>query len=107
MSTRKATPKQQAYLFFLRNAVRGRSYTARELAKAERDAAALGFTFEWCSDWSCDHQKKFGYEPASCQTCLCRSFHGEVLASLSCIDDADAAYRRVVQAELALEALNG
>jgi len=118
----KETAKQAAFNFFLKHAAysynpatetksQGRARTARRLAKAEADAKGLGFTFEWTDDWSCgSHIEEYGEEsypeePTTCETCICKSFHGEVLASLSCIDDADAAYRRVVEAELALEAL--
>ena len=115
------TPKQQAYLFFLRNAgcsynpntetkQQGMARGARRLAKAERDARALGYTFEWNDDWSIgDHSKEFDcYEdggPDTCEYCLMRDENGKVVQSLHCIDDATREYRRVVEAELALEQL--
>ena len=115
------TAKQQAYLFFLRNAgysynpetqtkQAGRSECARKLAKAERDARALGYTFEWRDDWSVgNHFKEYGEcyangEPSTCESCLMLD-DGEVVQSLGCIDDATRDYRRVVEAELALEQL--
>lgn len=115
------TPKQAAYLFFLRNAGysydpktqtprQGRSETARKLAKAERDARALGYSFEWEDDWSVgDHQKEFDCYadgvPETCESCLMRDPAGKVVQSLGCVDDATREYRRVVEAELALEEL--
>ncbi len=111
---KQKTPKQQAYLFFLRNAgysydpktetkQAGRSRCARQLAKAERDAAALGFTFEWQED---DIFASHGHDehPNTCEVCFCLD-GDKVLASLGCIDDATREYRRVIEAELALEAL--
>lgn len=122
--TRKQSPKQLAYLFFLKHAgysydpkvetpKAGRSRCARELAKAERDAKALGYTFHWDDDWYIgNHRDYYGedsayadHEPKTCESCVCRNEAGEVVASLSCIDDATREYRRVMEAELALEAL--
>jgi hypothetical protein len=118
----KQTPKQAAYLFFLRNAgysydpktqtkQQGRAAGARRLAKAERDARALGYTFEWEDDWTIgDHFKEYGEcyangEPETCESCVMRDSAGKVVQSLGCIDDATREYRRVVEAELALEEL--
>lgn len=111
----RQSPKQAAYLFFLKHAGysmaqgetqrAGRSRSARELAKAERDAAALGFTFEWTDDWSCNHEKEFSYTPHACESCVCYDGDSNVVASLGCIDDATREYRRMVEAELAMEAL--
>lgn len=117
------TPKQAAYLFFLKHAgysydprtetrQAGRSRCARQLAKAERDASALGYTFEWSDDWGVgNHFREYGEcykdgEPSTCETCVCFGENGEVLASLGCIDDATREYRRVIEAELAFEALS-
>ena len=120
----KQTPKQAAYLFFLRNAGtscnpatqtkrQGQSEGARKLAKAERDAAALGFTFDWEYDLDgcigCD----CGSDDCKCSTgedhevlvCLCRDAEGVVKASLGSICEPSREYRRVIEAELALEAL--
>ena len=116
---KQQTPKQAAFYFFLRNAGysvkpgetqrQGKARTARELAKAERDARALGYTFEWNDDWSVDHSKEFDcYEdggPDTCEYCIMRDENGKVVQSLHCIDDATREYRRVVEAELALEQL--
>ena len=89
-----------------------RASCARKLAKAERDARALGYTFDWEDDWSlgCTHEKYYGEayangEPATCESCIMRDPAGAVVQSLGCIDDATREYRRVVEAELALEQL--
>lgn len=119
---RKQSPKQAAFLFFLRNAGfsydpktetarAGRARCARELARAERDVRALGYTFGWSDDWEVgNHYGFYGEayangEPETCETCICRNADGEIVASLGCIDDADREYRRMIEAELALEAL--
>jgi hypothetical protein len=117
----KQTAKQAAYYFFLRNAgfgydpktetkQQGRSKNARNLATAERDARAYGFTFVWDSDWHVgSHKQEYGYgydrEPSSCESCVCYAPNGDNLGSLGCIDDATDSYRRVIEAELAMEAL--
>lgn len=115
------TAKQSAYQFFFRNAgysynpktqtkQQGRAACARKLAKAERDARALGYTFAWEDDWSIgDHQKEFDCYvdsgPDTCETCMMLDDAGNVVQSLGCIDDATREYRRVIEAELALEQL--
>ena len=120
----RQTAKQAAYLFFLRNAgfsydpktetkQAGHSRCARQLAKAERDARALGYYFEWVDDWTVGkHRDYYGEdsayaenEPTTCESCICRDSSGECVASLSCIDDATQDYRRVIEAALASEAL--
>jgi hypothetical protein len=89
----------------------GRWRTARDLTRAEGYANANDWTFEWSDDWACgSHVREYGSEsypeePSTCETCLLRDAEGNVLESLGCIDDASAEYRRVVQAELASEAL--
>lgn len=96
----------------------GRRRCAIALADAHATAARLGWEFEWFNDEFLNHQKEFGYTPQTCECCTlvdntepsCYDGHGRptggrVLASLGCIDDADANYRRVIEAELALEAL--
>jgi hypothetical protein len=116
------SPKQAAYLFFYRNAgfsydpktqskQQGRAETARKLAKAERDARALGYTFIWSDDWEVgSHVKQYGSEsypaePTTCEYCQIIDAEGRSQGSLGCIDDATREYRRVVEAELALEEL--
>lgn len=124
--TRKPAPaktaKQAAYWFFLRNAgcswnpktetkLQGMSRGARQLAKAERDARALGYSFDWTDDWGIgSHVKEFGAEsypeePSTCEICIMRNEGGTIVQTLGCVDDATREYRRVVEAELALEEL--
>ncbi len=117
------SPKQAAYLFFLKHAgysvkqgetqCAGRSRCARELAKAERDARALGYTFEWVFDQSgcigCD----CGLDDCPCFSgdahetlgCVVHDAEQNVLASLWGICDPAREYCRVIEAELALESL--
>jgi hypothetical protein len=115
------TAKQQAYLFFLRNAgfsydpktqtkQAGRAACAHKLAKAERDARALGYTFEWSHDLDgcigCD----CGSDDCACATgehheCLSVLMydpeHKHVVDSLDSICEPTWDYRRVIEAELA------
>ena len=72
--------------------------------------AALGYTFSWEDDWQVDHAREFpdSYAkggPETCEGCVMRDESGKVVQSLWCIDDASREYRRVVEAELALEEL--
>jgi hypothetical protein len=87
-----------------------RARCAGDLVKAERWAQNAGVTFDWSDDWHVtDHRAEYDcYNdggPETCQSCTCYSSNGDVLASLGCIDDATPDYRRVVEAELALEAM--
>lgn len=119
---KKQTAKQSAYFFFLRNAgysydpktqtpQQGRSETARKLAKAERDARALGYTFQWADDWGIgSHVKEFGSEsyptePTTCEICIMRNDGGTIVQTLGCVDDATQEGRRVIEAQLAMEEL--
>ena len=118
---KQQTAKQRAFYFFLKHGAcsytpaketkrQGYARQARELARTERDARALGYTFEWQDDWSIgDHSKEFDcYEaggPETCESCIMRDSDGKFVQSLSCIDDATREYRRVIEAELALEHL--
>jgi hypothetical protein len=101
--------------FFYRNA--GSSYTpgketeeqgkrrgAKKLAKAEREAAKRGWTVEWEHDpepWDGDDDD----QPSEVLNAVLRDKNGKVLASLGAIGDPSRSYGRVVEAELALEAL--
>lgn len=118
----KQTAKQQAYLFFLRNAGtsydpktqtprQGKAEGARKLAKAERDARALGYTFEWfvdiegCNGCDCgspDCACSTG-ESHECLVCLMRDAAGICCQSLGSVCSPSRSYMRVVEAELALE----
>ena len=86
----------------------GRAKTARMLVAAEIWARETGVYFEWVPDpdadtsWMsddlrADNQNAFG--------CVCRDAEGTQLESLWGIFEPSAGYRRVVQAELALEAM--
>lgn len=123
-TTAKQSAKQAAFWFFYREAGyswnpqtqtrrQGRAETARKLAKAERDARALGYTFEWeydqdgcigcdCGNESCDCFTGTEHE---CLCCVARDANGNVVASLGSVCNPSREYRRVVEAELASEAL--
>lgn len=112
--------KQQAYLFFLRHAglsynpatetrQQGRAAGARRLAAAERDARALGYRFEWQYDPAgcigggaadCDCSTGRAHE---CMVCLMLDPAGVCRQSLGSVCKPSRDYRRVVEAELALE----
>jgi hypothetical protein len=91
----------------------GRRRTARDLATAERWARDVGITFRWSEDWTVDsHRDVYGEgsvyedgEPDTCESCTAY-LRGAVVAGLYCIDDATEEYRRVVEAELASEAMD-
>jgi|SRR5262252_38931 len=82
----------------------GRERGAKELAAAEQHALEQNWHFDWDADDPCDHEDGVcSREPEYCQ--LWDAERENLLASLSMICDADDNYRRVVQAELALEAM--
>lgn len=77
---------------------------AAMLATAEAFARAEGWDFVWEPEQEDLH---FGDEhgrPGMCESLVVFGPDGMSLASLGCIDDADADYRRVCEGELALEA---
>ena len=85
----------------------GQARGAAELAKAMHYALDKGWTFEWgADDQRCNCGKKnCGHTVEYCQ--LEDASNGNhILGSLSGICGATAAYRRVVEAELALEAMH-
>jgi hypothetical protein len=94
-------------------AYQGRMRCAKEIAEAEATAQRLDWTFNWdydpegCSGCDCDSNDC----PCSAQTehetlnCWVEDAEGKTLASLGSICGADTNYRRVVEAELAEEAL--
>lgn len=116
----------RAYQFFFKHAgyvVGRRAEGALDMACAERAARDAGIVFVWAPDddadasfvetWDPKQQKEWHASEHYAEWCRvvrpcpehgadCR--HAETLASLSGIWDADATYRRVVEAELALEA---
>ena len=87
----------------------GRRRCARDLAEAEAIARLRGWEVRWADDWSIDHETEFDcYDkggPETCETALLVDAQGNVLASLGCVDDATDEYRRVIEAELADEAV--
>ncbi len=106
----KADPR--AIAFFRKNAggVVGREdESARALAHAEQEATARGWYVEWFDDpegWD----SLGDIDPETVKEVLyavLKDENGEVLASLGSIADPDRTYGRVVEAELALEALSG
>lgn len=114
------TPTEAAEEFFYKHAgwsynpktetaEEGRRRCAREMAAAERDAASLGIRVTWQPDpYPVDHVKEFDCydaEPETCEVATAYGPDGDVLASLGCVDDATPEYRRVVEAELADEAI--
>jgi hypothetical protein len=120
MATTKAT--KQAIKFFVEHAgfsydpktqtpAQGKALRARALARAERQAANLGFTFEWSEDscigcdcssdtCACGHG-----DPHECLCCIVRNAEGKVIGSLGSICEPSREYRRVIEAELAQEGL--
>jgi len=91
----------------------GRAACALSLARAERDAEFHELAFRWEDDadgWSdirCDEKRWPGKGPReTCESCGCYDPDGVYLTGLGGIWDADADYRRVIQAQLALEALD-
>jgi hypothetical protein len=85
----------------------GRMSCARDLAKAEKIAEQLGWEVEWEWDNDIDDSWMSPEEQAKDHEWLCaRLMDGNtVLEALGGIVDADANYRRVIEAELAAEAL--
>jgi len=91
----------------------GRLRGARQLAMAERFAQVMGAEYVWEDDWSLGHSHAeefpdaYDNEPDTCEWVQLRVTlpcgHSDIVASLSCIDDATPEYRRVIEAELALE----
>jgi len=83
----------------------GRERYAKALAAAEHLALEENWHYDW--DWDnydCGHAKgECSGRPEYCQ--LWDAERASLLASLSGICDADDNYRRVVQAELAVEAM--
>ena len=107
-----------AYRFFKEEAgycVGQRALGAYKLAKAEQEAKRLGLVASWRPDddadlsWMDDSERAQSHDVEYCtlyKPCDCgHENHHEAVASLSGIVDADRNYRRVVEAELALEAI--
>lgn len=88
----------------------GRARCALAAAGAEAWAKEQGIEFRWEDDWTVtDHAHEYcadAYPNGNPETCeCCAAYLGDdVLACLACIDDATDEYRRVIEAELAMEA---
>jgi hypothetical protein len=91
-------------------AEQGRIRCAVELADAEATGQRLGYTFEWdwdeCPDlsWMSDEERKEEHEVLCCRIPDPENTRYS-LASLCGITDPDSNYRRVIEAELAQEAI--
>lgn len=93
----------------------GHIESAKALANAESLAAERGLIFEWmqddepCIGCECgsDDCPCFTGEPHMVEVCeLWNENHDDCIASLCGICEATSEYRRVIEAELALEALS-
>lgn len=88
----------------------GRLRCAKELAAAEAIGQRLGYAFEWefdeCPDlsWMSDEEREQDHEVMCCRIPDPQNRRFS-LASLCGITDADSKYRRVIEAELAAEAI--
>jgi|SRR5215472_11457019 len=111
---------RKAFDFFRANAGGVVGYTAHNaitLARAEAWAKREGIRFVWEPDddadwsWMDDDERKREHTVEGCRAVRvhecerCGHETADTLASLWGIFDADNAYRRVVEAELALEAM--
>ena len=111
---------RKAWKFFHRNAgwiVGEQAISAAHLARAEQWALEVGVVYEWVDDdtpcdGDCDcpnprpsYEGCILYRDTKCQSC--GNGEREHLASLWGICGATPEYRRVVEAELALEAMDG
>ena len=91
-------------------AEQGRLRCAVELAEAETIAERLGYSFEWEWDsdpdlsWMSDEEREQDHEVLCCRI-PDPDTPRYSLASLSGITDPDRSYRRVIEAELASEAI--
>ena len=114
--------KTEAYRFFYEHAgwsyhpdteteAQGRRRCARALAKAESEASAKGYAFEWRPDEECDSSEFSEGDPWGLWVCLMRAPDGGVVGCLGAVDFGLGGepwgnpYRRVVEAEIALENL--
>lgn len=96
------------YRFFREHAgyvVGQQALGAWELAKAEQTAIEREWSFFWTPDDDADWSFINDDEYHEVYGCILRDAEGNTLASLWGILDPDRNYERVVQAELALEAL--
>lgn len=104
----RVDPKlKKAYDFFKEQAgyrVGHRAEDALALARAEATASALGWSVDWVDDDE-PYESDDDYVPREVLGAVLKDMEGETLESLWGIADPDRKYARVVEAELALEAL--
>jgi len=105
----RINPKlKSAYDFFYKNSGRvgaGRKESAIDLARAEAIAEELGWECRWEDD---QEEYQLGDEeemPNEVLTCVLYDEDDEVLSSLGGVGDPSKTYGRIVEAELASEAL--
>lgn len=94
----------------------GKGRRAREMARAEQYGREHGWVFEWRDDQDADHSFVEGWTPEEqaewreveheALFCVLKDTDGKVLESLGGIFDPTTEYGRVVEAELASEALD-
>lgn len=92
----------------------GKRRCAKQLAEAEAYAQDRQWSYEWpwddagCSGCCCENPecKCSSGEPHETLGCVLKDEHGKVLESLWGICDPSQSYVRVVEAELALEAIH-
>lgn len=90
----------------------GRTEGARKLADAERFASAAGLCFRWQHDDITSAEHEDTDSPYPLWLCTCYDEFGKVVGSLGGVDFGDNGqpwgdpYRRVVEAEIAMEVLD-
>jgi hypothetical protein len=117
MVRRSAVPTAKAITFFAKHAgyaarsgesrAQAKRRAGKALARAEAEASARGWRVEWEGDPELPDHDIADYEPKEVLGAVLRDQHGHVLASLWGIMDPSRNYARVIEAELALEALGG
>jgi len=84
----------------------GRMEGAMKLAQTEHEAEERGWSVEWTFDDNPYDMGDAETEPSKVLAAILKDASGNVIGSLGGIGDPDDNYRRVVEAELALEALS-
>lgn len=106
MQTISTQTNRAAFRFFFANAgyiLGRRAVCAHQLLKAEQWAKENDVTFTWSYDYDSEEN---GAEVCTAEKDCPLCGEPQVVASLCDIQGADTDYRRVVEAELALEAVN-